>query len=68
MARASAKTRFTAYISEVENDGIRRVAEENETSANFVVRVAIRRFLDLPVSPSQMLHVTTETTTRESDQ
>lgn len=50
--------RFTAWMSESERDAIDAVAKENNTSVNYVVRIAIRRLLGLP---SPLLHVTTET-------
>lgn len=44
-------TRFTAYLLEVERQGIRSVAYKHNTSENYVVRMAIRKFLGMSNDP-----------------
>lgn len=53
--------RFTAYMSEDESNLLRRVAKDNGTSVNFVVRTAILQLLNLP---APLLHVTSDTPKR----
>lgn len=52
------KVRFTAYISQDEREGIKKLADKSGTSDNYVVRTAIRNILGLPV---HVLHVTNDT-------
>lgn len=37
--------RFTAWLSDAERDGIDKLAEREGTSANYMVRVAVRQLL-----------------------
>lgn len=50
--------RFTTWLSEAERDALDLVAEENGTSANYVVRVAIRRLLQMKAPELQVTSVT----------
>ena len=50
--------RFTAYISHREKAAIDSAAERESTSANFIVRQAIRQFLQIDNETTRLLHVT----------
>lgn len=50
--------RFTTWLSEAERDALDLVARENGTSANYVVRVAIRRLLQMNAPELQVTSVT----------
>lgn len=50
--------RFTAWFSPDEYRAIKRIAQENRTSMNVVVRSAVCQLLDRPFP---LLHVTTAT-------
>ena len=54
--------RFTAWISEAERDALDKVANDENTSVNFIVRTAIRRHPKV----SRLLHVTSETANTEN--
>lgn len=41
--------RFTAWLSVAERNAVRRMAREYGTSENYVVRMAVRQLLDMPV-------------------
>lgn len=45
------KVRFTAWLSEAENDRLRAAARERNTSANFIVRTVLRAALGLDRAP-----------------
>lgn len=45
--------RVTAYLSLNERSAIRRIAQHNGTSENYIIRLAIREWLGLPI-PSGM--------------
>lgn len=55
------KARFTAWLSESEREGIRRLAIELDTSENYVVRMMIRQALGLAEPVLPLLHVTSVT-------
>lgn len=40
----SEMTRFTAWLSEREREALDKVAEEQNTSVNFIVRSALRQY------------------------
>lgn len=39
--------RFTAWLSESEREAVGSLARQNGTSANYIVRVAVRAFLEM---------------------
>lgn len=41
--------RFTAWLSEAEREGIRDMATMHGTSDNYMIRVAVRMMLGLPI-------------------
>ena len=58
--KAMTNVRFTAWISRGERDAIERAAEKESTSANFIVRQAIREYLQITANPQHLFHVTNE--------
>lgn len=55
--------RFTAWISTEERRGIKETASLNQTSDNYIVRTALRRFLGLTTHTGIVAKVTKETET-----
>jgi hypothetical protein len=47
----SQNARFTAWLSEEELELVRELAGEQASSANYVVRMAVRYFFGLSVAP-----------------
>jgi hypothetical protein len=47
----SQQARFTAWLSEEELELVRELAGEQASSANYVVRMALRYFFGLSVAP-----------------
>ena len=43
------KERFTAWLSIAERNAVRSMAREYGTSENYVVRMAVRQLLNMPV-------------------
>lgn len=41
--------RFTAWLSDSERDRLRAAAKDNNTSENYIVRIAIRHLFGLPI-------------------
>jgi len=39
---------YSVYLTEAEEEAVRRVAELNGTAVNFVVRAAVRKLIGLP--------------------
>lgn len=60
-------TRFTAWLSESERQGIHALAEKYGTSENYVVRLMVRKALGLPIpawmNDDTQAHTVTEETT-----
>lgn len=42
--------RFTVWLTEEERSGIRGLARQCDTSQGFIIRMAVRRMLNMPVS------------------
>lgn len=53
------KARFTAWLSIAERNAIRTQAQEYGTSENYVVRMAVRQLLGMPV-PSNAANKTAD--------
>lgn len=53
--------RFTCWISPKERAALQAMAEKNGASANYILRMALRQYIGLPVPQLQMLHVTNGT-------
>jgi hypothetical protein len=49
--------RFTAYISETEDKGLRDLAAQEGTSVNYIVRCGIRYLLGLDVPSWYIKHI-----------
>lgn len=50
--------RFTAWLSDAERAGLQRLADEQGTSVNFVLRMLVRNALDM-TNPHSLLHPAT---------
>lgn len=48
--------RFTAYLSKREREALRERAEQERSSENYIVRLALRAFLKLDAPKSTQIH------------
>lgn len=51
--------RFTAWLSDAERQGVRELAEKYGTSDNYIIRLAVREQLGLPVPAGVVLQLPT---------